>query len=122
MDTTRVDICYRPLRIAWAIHSEDRDSFRKAVRLTHTLWGGRFNPIVMADRPEEAKHIVDVFRADLVWPVGDAAVVNNFPKEFPHLIVPFIPAKLFLPEKDRPTRAHLLDIHNMLAHCQHTPG
>ena len=122
MDTTRVDICYRPLRIAWAIHSEDRDSFRRAVRLTHTLWGGRFNPIVAADRPEEAKQIVERFRADIVWPVGDAPVVKNFPKQFPHLIVPFIPAELFLPERDRPTRAHVLDIHNMLVHCQDTPG
>jgi hypothetical protein len=120
MDTTRVDICYRPLRIAWAIHSEDRNSFRKAVRLTHTLWGGRFNPIVVADRPEEAKQIVDRFRADIVWPVGDAPVVTNFSKQFPHLIVPFTSAMLFLPERDKPARARVLDIHNMLVHCQDT--
>ena len=55
METARVDICYRPLRIAWAIHSTDKDGFRQAVCLSHTLWGGRFNPIVMADRPEEAR-------------------------------------------------------------------
>jgi hypothetical protein len=121
MDTTRVDICYRPLRIAWAIHSEDRESFRRAVRLTHTLWGGRFNPIVMADRPEEAKQLVERFRADVIWPVGDAAAVKDLPKQFPHLINPFLPAMLFLPEKDRRTRAHVLDIHNMLVHYQHTP-
>ena len=30
MDTTRVDICYRPLRIAWAIQSDDFESFRQA--------------------------------------------------------------------------------------------
>jgi hypothetical protein len=29
METTRVDISYRPLRIAWAIQSEDFDSFRE---------------------------------------------------------------------------------------------
>ena len=121
MDTTRVDICYRPLRIAWAIHSEDRESFRRAVRLTHTLWGGCFNPIVMADRPEGAKQVVERFRADVIWPIGDAAAVKDFPKQFPHLINPFFPAMLFLPEKDRPTRAHVLDIHNMLVRWQDTP-
>lgn len=47
METIRVNICYRPLRIAWALHSRDREAFREAVRLTHTLWGGRFNPIIM---------------------------------------------------------------------------
>ena len=30
MDTTRVDICYRPLRIAWAIQSDDFELFRQA--------------------------------------------------------------------------------------------
>ena len=37
MNTVRVDICYRPLRIAWAIHSSDRYALREAVKLTHTL-------------------------------------------------------------------------------------
>lgn len=121
MNTTRVDICYRPLRIAWAVHSADRDAFRRAVRLTHTFWGGRFNPIVLADRPEEAKQLVERFRVDVIWPVGDAAAVKDFPKQFPHLIDPFFPAMLFLPEKNRPTRTHVLDIHNMLVHYQDKP-
>jgi hypothetical protein len=110
METTRVDICYRPVRIAWAIQSGDYESFRRAVRLTHTLWGGRFDPIVVVDRPEEAKQIIERFRADIIWSVGDAAAVKEFPRQFPHLINPFFPDRLFLPEKDRPTRAHLLDI------------
>jgi hypothetical protein len=70
MDTVRVDIVYRPLRIAWAIHSSDRESLRRAVRLTHTMRGGRYNPIVLLDRLEEARRLVEVFRADIVWPVG----------------------------------------------------
>jgi hypothetical protein len=70
MDTARVDICYRPLRVAWAIHSGDREGFRRAVRLTHTLWGGRFNPIVMADRVDEARRLMDLFRVDLIVAVG----------------------------------------------------
>lgn len=48
MDTLRVDICYRPLRIGWVIQSGDVSAFRQAVKLSHTLWGGRFNPILMA--------------------------------------------------------------------------
>jgi len=121
METTRVDICYRPLRIAWAIRSGDHESFRRAVRLTHTLWGGRFNPIVMADRAEEARQIIEAFRADVIWPVDDAEVVKDFPKQFPHLINPFLPETLFFRDTARPTRARALDIHNMLVHSQHTP-
>ncbi|MFZ5615262.1 MAG: hypothetical protein ACOY4L_10650 [Pseudomonadota bacterium] len=31
MDTLRVDICYRPMRIAWVIKSGDLDAFRQAL-------------------------------------------------------------------------------------------
>ena len=70
MNTIRVDICYRPLRIGLAIRSDDIDAFRQAVRLSHTLWGGRFNPILIVDREEEAKRLIDLFRVDLIWPIG----------------------------------------------------
>ena len=72
METARVDICYRPLRVAWTIHSTDKDGFRQAVRLSHTLWGGRFNPIVMADRPEEAHQLIELYRADVIVEVSEA--------------------------------------------------
>ena len=61
VDTARVNVCYRPLRIAFAIHSADRASLRRAIRLTYTFWGGRFNPIVFADRPEEARDLLRCF-------------------------------------------------------------
>jgi len=120
MDTVRVDIAYRPLRIAWAIHSGDPDSLRRAVRLSHTLWGGRFNPIVLADRPDEARQLIEVFRADLIWPMGDSQEVKEFPGKFPHLIDPLM-GSLFLRHEKDPGRAHVLDIHNALAHWRDTP-
>jgi len=115
MDTARVDIAYRPLRIAWTIHSGDLDSLRRAVRLSHTLWGGRFNPIVLADRPDEARQIVEVFRADLILPVGNSQEVKDLPGKFPHLIDPLM-GLLFLRHQNEPGRAHVLDVHNLLVH------
>jgi hypothetical protein len=114
MDTARIDICYRPLRIAWAIRSGDKAAFRKAVRLTHTLWGGRFNPIVMADRADEARKIVDLFRADMIVPIGDWAEVQEFPALFPHLINPFFGDALFTKDTHNRARARILDVHNAL--------
>ena len=119
METTRVDICYRPLRIAWAIHSDDREAFRDAVRFTHTLWGGRFNPIVMVDRREEAEAIVELFRADVIIPVGEPEQVNEFAKHFPHLITPFFPNTF--KEMREATSAQVLDIHNALDSWRDTP-
>jgi hypothetical protein len=62
VDTIRVDICYRPPRIGWAIRSGDIESFRTAVRLSYAFWGGRFNPILNADREEESRQLIDLFR------------------------------------------------------------
>ena len=121
MDAVRVNICYRPLRICWAIAAGDGDGFRKAVRLTHTMWGGRFNPIVVVDRAEEAEHLVEVFRADMIVPIGESDAVKAFPKRFPHLINPLFSDGLFVGTNDDDARAQILDIHNALAYLRDKP-
>lgn len=115
MNTAGVDICYRPLRIAWAIHSDDRDAYRYAVRVSHALRGGRFNPIVMVDS-KEAADLVELYRADIIVPVGSSPVVAGFPARFPNLMKPLHPDMLFLSSGQEPSRAHLLDMTNALLH------
>lgn len=88
METVRVDICYRPLRIGWAIGVGDMDSFRAAARVSFALWGGRFNPIIVVDQQEHAGDLIDVFRVDVILPLGDSEKVKSFPKKFPYLITP----------------------------------
>ena len=121
VDTARVNICYRPLRIAFAIHSADRASLRRAILLTHTFWGGRFNLIVFADRPEEARDLVALFRADLIVPLGDAPEVIAFKKGFPHLISPLFPDELFLDRRSARALAQVLDVQNALAYWREKP-
>ena len=122
MDTVRVKICYRPLRICWAIGAADVAAFRKAVKLSHTLWGGRFNPIAIVDRPEEADRVVEVFRADVIVPIGDSDTVKAFPQCFPHLIKPFFHDELFVGTSKQDTRAQVLDVHNAMVHLSDTPA
>jgi hypothetical protein len=76
VDSVRVDISYRPLRIGWAILAGDIAGFRSAVRMSYALWGGRFNPIIVVDREEQAKSLVDLFRVDVIIPIGDSAAVG----------------------------------------------
>jgi len=120
MDTLRVDICYHPIRIAWVIKSGDLDAFRQAVRLSYTLWGGRFNPIVMAGREDEAQRLVDLFRVDLLLPVGNADEVKRFPEKFPYLINPFHDS-ILIGGANEHKRAQLLDVQNALAHLRDKP-
>jgi len=122
METVRVNIAYRPLRICWAIADGDFASFRRAIRINNTLWGGRFNPIAIVDRAEEAQRIVDVFRADMVVPLGDGPAVLAFQRKFPYLINPLIPDALFFPANGSGSKARILDVHNALVGMQETPA
>ena len=121
MDTLRVDIAYRPLRIGWVIKSGDVQAFREAVRLSHALWGGRFNPILIADREDEARRLVDLFRVDFLLPVGDSEEVKAFPKKFPHLINPFFHDTIFIGGPKESKHANVLDVHNALVHMRDSP-
>ncbi len=118
MDSSiRVDICYRPLRIGWAIRRGDFDAFRSAMRLSFALWGGRFNPVIVVDQEEQAQDLVDLFRLDLIVPVGDSDIVKSFPKRFPYLINPFFPEGLFIGGIGD-WHSQVLDVHNALVHLQ----
>ncbi len=123
MDTLRVDICYRPLRIGWAIRAGDFDAFRKTVRYSCALWGGRFNPILIVDREEEASRLIDLFRVDVVLPIGASDDVRNFQqKQYPYLINPFFHDSIFMKgsEHSHPY-AQVLDVLNALAHLRDKP-
>jgi hypothetical protein len=122
MDTVRVNICYRPLRICWAINAGDRGAFRAAVAFSYTMWGGRYNPIVIADRPEEAASIVEVFRTDLMIPIGASDALTALTARFSHLISPFFHQQLFVGSTADDTRAQILDVHNALVQLNGTPA
>lgn len=120
-DTLRVDVCYRPLRIGWAVRQGDSVAIRQAMRYSHALWGGRFNPILVVDREEEALHLVKLFRLDLIWPLGDSQEVKDFPKKFPHLIPPFHGDSIFVKDVQWRSFAHVLDIANAISHWHTRP-
>ncbi len=120
-DTLRVDVCYRPLRIGWAVGAGDMAAIRQAVKYSHALWGGRFNPILVVDREEEARQLVELFRIDLIWPLGDSQEVKDFPKKFPHLTPPFHGDSIFVKQAHWGSFSHVLDIFNTVAHWQAKP-
>lgn len=113
-DTARISLAYRPLRICWVIQDGDLEAFRAAVRLNHTLWGGRFNPIVIAGHPD-ARPIVEAFRADIVRSIGSSEAVSKFVESYAHLVSPFLPDSIFLGERGN-ARAQVLDVHNAMLH------
>jgi len=120
MDTVRVNIAYRPLRICWAIKEGDFTAFREAVRANHALWGGRFNPIVVVDRASEARALVEAFRADIVQPLGESEEARAFAANFKHLISPFFHDGIFVGH-GRSAQAKVLDVQNAMVFARDTP-
>jgi hypothetical protein len=121
MNTIRVDICYRPLRVGWAVEAGDIEAFKQAVRFSHALWGGRFNPILVVDDNAAKNRAVDLFRIDLVIPVGNSETVREFPSRFPHLITPFFGHSPFVNDQRDGAFSQILDVHNALVYLQDTP-
>jgi hypothetical protein len=97
------------------------DAFRAAARVSFALWGGRFNPIIVVDQQEQAENLIDVFRVDVILPLGDSEEVKAFPKRFPHLIKPFFHDNVFVGDGEDGARSQVLDIHNALVHLQDKP-
>ena len=78
------------------------------------LWGGRFNPIFMADRESEAKRLIEAFRVDILISVGTSDKVKNFSKQYPHLPDLFMHNELFAYDGPGKKCVQLLDVHNAL--------
>lgn len=112
MDTLSVTVRYRPLRIGWCIRAGDLTSLREAWRLSFTMWGGCFNPIIPVDNIEYARALVDLFRVDLLWPVSNDAAVKSFIEMFPHLPNPLFSEELFPTGSNESRSAAILDIYH----------
>lgn len=121
MESIRVAVCYRPLRIAWAIRAGDIHSFRSAVRISHALWGGRFNPIIVVDEQDQAEDLVDLFRVDVILPIGDSEAVQSFPNRFPYLLKPFFHDRIYVGTGEYGSPSQVLDIQNALVHLHRKP-
>ena len=64
--------------------------------LTHTLWGGRYNPIIVVDDIELGEYLVECFRVDALYPIIEDETVKNFIGKFPHLPWPNIHKSFFI--------------------------
>lgn len=102
---------YRPLRLGLCVRNGNLEQFRKVVRLTHTLWGGRYNPIIPVDDLSLAKQLVRIFHVDALYPAEEDDLINDFIENFPFLSWPFVHKDLYIGDSKHKS-ATLLDIHH----------
>lgn len=58
MGPINLQVRYHPIRIGWCIKEGDLEEFRNALLLTHTLCGGRFNPIIPLGDPRLTRLLI----------------------------------------------------------------
>jgi hypothetical protein len=112
MDTLSLRIKYRPLKIGWCLSDGDFAGLRKALRLTHTMWGGRFNPMIPVGNLDLGRQLVNVFRVDVLIPLSDGKDVKTFIDQFPHLPNPFFDPRLFVEKSSGKLSARVLDLYH----------
>jgi len=112
MNTLSVTVRYRPIRIGWCVRAGDAAALREALKLTFTMWGGCYNPVIPVDDIEFARSLVRLFRVDVLWPVSEDEDIKKFIDRFPHLPNPFLHEELFVPYGDGERGPQLVDIYH----------
>ena len=115
MGPIHLKVRYRPVRIAWCVKEGDLEEFRRALRLTHTLWGGRFNPIVPLGHPELTRLLIKTFRVDCLYCISESPEGNAVLAEFKHLLWPSLHKELFI-DGMRGRLATFLDVSHPARH------
>jgi len=114
MGTLSLNVNYRPLRIGFCIADGDFEGLRKAVRMTHSFWGGIYNPIIPVGDLGFASKLVKHFRVDFLYPIASEVAPNEpvkaFSKSFNHIPNPLIHEVLFENHGDGRIYPMILDI------------
>jgi len=112
METISVTVRYRPIRIGWCVRKNDLAALRESWRLSSTMWGGIYNPIIPVDDVDYARALVELFRVDFLWPASNDAAVKSFIEAFPYLPNPLFHDQLFVPHGNGTQSAAILDIYH----------
>lgn len=110
MSTVSVRLRYRPFRIGWCVDSDDFESLTKAMKLSFTMWGGSFNPIIPVDRARLASALVREYRVDALYAVRDTATVRSFIEAHKDIPWPFHDRRLFAPSFGGGNQPRIVDI------------
>jgi len=116
MNTLNLRIKYRPLRIGWCLVSNDISALRNAFQFSHTMWGGRFNPVIPVDKSDLAIQLVKLFRVDMLFPVSKDKKVAKFIEQFAYLPNPFFESDLFIKWGSGEFFAQILDLYHPIRH------
>ncbi len=112
MATQSVRLRYRPLRFGWCVRDGNLEDVRRVLRLTHTLWGGRYNPIISVGERTLGAELVKLYRVDALYPAVEDPQLVTFVGGFPYLPWPSFYKQFFIEGMGGRRMATFLDIYH----------
>ena len=98
MNTTRVYIKKRPVRIGFLIEEGNIDDLVEIAGINTLLWGGIYNPIIPINNNNErlSKNLIKTFDVDTISSEKNNKKINDFVKNRDYLKIGFEPDNVFL--------------------------
>jgi hypothetical protein len=112
MSTLVYNIGFRPVRIGWCVRNGDMEALIKAFRLSHCLWGGRYNPIIVVDDEPHARWMVDLFHVDTLYATSNDEKSKTFAKGIKHLPSPTFGEEGLFTSGGRRKECNYLDVYH----------
>jgi hypothetical protein len=104
---------YRPVRFGLCVRRGNYQDLRRVLRLTHTLWGGRYNPIIPVPDENVGQALIEQYRVDALYPaVMEEAQLKEFIQQFPYLPWPGFHKEFFTPYAGGQSVSTFLDIYH----------
>ena len=89
MQTQSIRLRFKPIRIGWCVKHGDMAALKAALELSHTLWGGKYYPVIPVGNTELQAQLVRRFHVDILYPVSECEEVTAFIKQYTYLETPF---------------------------------
>ena len=89
MKSRYINVKTKPIRIGWCIQQDDYESLKTALELNHTLWGGRFNPIIPIGKDTNENNLIEKFNVDVLHNINENEEVSTYINQFEYLKIPF---------------------------------
>jgi hypothetical protein len=85
MNSPRILLEYRPVRIGWLIEGRKVAQLQTAANWSTCLWGGCYNPMIPIDDEDLSSQLIAAFGVDVLIAVESSDATKAFVEKYPHL-------------------------------------
>jgi hypothetical protein len=96
MATVTLNTRYRPGRIGFCVRHNDLVTALNAMDIAHSIWGGRFCPIIPCDDATQAGQLIDAFAVDTLYSITKDDVIESVISKHKPLAWPFLDRGFFV--------------------------